>query len=155
MNNIVYYYNVNKVASLIMYIFSWWCLKCTFTLSHSLIYYRWPKFFEVFLFFFYFWNFKWLWGNSTILFTKVKMTMQRGSIRKYAYIPLILLQVDCTCTNTRYIGNDYYICIHLLTSAFLRFSKALGIGSWMGRPSFTSLMTVNGIDGTASGFNRA
>jgi hypothetical protein len=26
----------------------------------SLIYYRWPKFFEVFLIFFYFWNFKWL-----------------------------------------------------------------------------------------------
>ena len=56
------------------------------------------------------------------------MTMQPGSIRKYAYIPLILLQVDCTCTNTSYIGNDYYICINLLTSAFLRFSKALGIG---------------------------
>jgi hypothetical protein len=81
--------------------------------------------------------------------------MQPGSIRTYAYIPLILLQVDCTCTNTSYIGNDYYICINLLTSAFLRFSKALGIGSWMGRPSFTSLLTVNGIDGTASGFNRA
>jgi hypothetical protein len=88
------------------------------------------------------------------LFTKVKMTMQPDSIRKFAYIPLILLQVDCTYTDTSYIGNDYYICINLPTSTFLRFSKALGIGSCMGRPSFTNLLTVNGIDGTASGIYR-
>ena len=31
------------------------------SIINTLIYYRWPKFFEVFPIFFYFWNFKWLW----------------------------------------------------------------------------------------------
>jgi hypothetical protein len=33
--------------------------------KEDLIYYRWPNFFEVFLIFFYFWNFKWLWTKHT------------------------------------------------------------------------------------------
>jgi hypothetical protein len=38
--------------------------KINQSLEVSKIKKKWPKFFEVFLFFFYFWNFKWLWINK-------------------------------------------------------------------------------------------
>ena len=87
-------------------------------------------------------------GNSTRLFTNVKTRQHQeicliscfglmtdstvvdsalvvSALRKFGliYLPLILLQVDCTCTIKSYIGNDNYICINLLTSLSYAFRK--------------------------------
>ena len=59
----------------------------------SLIYYRWPKFFEVFLFFFYFWNFKWLCYDMLPKLWNTRKYWTEGEVTML----LLLNLFSCTC----------------------------------------------------------
>jgi hypothetical protein len=95
--------------------------KKNFEKFWSLIYYRWPKFFEVFLIFFYFWNFKWLvmptYGKSLVyqIFPFIHEVVMNW--RKRFVFFIFEISSDC--------GITHWIFLNQLNILMLRFSLSL------------------------------